>query len=42
MNPHAEALLDGANKARLAGDDIAADILMLLIDREMERVRDPQ
>lgn len=39
MSTHAAQLLDGANKARCAGDDLCADMLMYLLERELERSR---
>lgn len=37
MSDHAKTLLDGANKARCAGDHVSADLLMYLLERELER-----
>lgn len=40
MSDHAQKLLDGANKARCAGDHVGADLLMYLLERELERTAD--
>jgi hypothetical protein len=41
MNAHARQLLHAANLARINGDDVCANILFLLFQREMERVIHP-